>query len=119
MISAPAGIRIVVATAPVDGRKGMDSLAAVVQQALRESPFSGDIFIFRTKRADRIKIVAWDGTGLWLHQKRLEGKGKGFAWPPVRDGSMILSAAQLAMLLEGLEWWRIVPKKVNAPSIAC
>ena len=68
MISVPTGLRIVVATAPVDGRKGMDSLAVVVQQALRDNPFSGDLYIFRTKRADRIKIVAWDGTGLWLHQ---------------------------------------------------
>ena len=54
MISVAAGVRIVVATAPVDGRKGMDSLAAVVQQTLRENPFAGDLFIFRTKRADRV-----------------------------------------------------------------
>jgi transposase len=115
MISVPTGLRIVVATAPVDGRKGMDSLAAVVQQAMRDNPFSGDLYIFRTKRADRIKIVAWDGTGLWLHQKRLEGR---FAWPPVKDGAMILSPAQLTMLLEGLEWWRVVPKKTHAPLLA-
>jgi hypothetical protein len=63
----------------------MDSLAAVVQQSLRDNPFSGDIFIFRTKKADRIKIVAWDGTGLWLHQKRLEARN--FAWPTVKDGT--------------------------------
>jgi transposase len=116
MISVPAGLRIVVATAPVDGRKGMDSLAAVVQQAMRDNPFSGDLYIFRTKRADRIKIVAWDGTGLWLHQKRLDGAK--FKWPPVKDGAMILSPAQLAMLLEGLEWWRVVPKKTHAPLLA-
>jgi len=117
MIAAPAGVRIVVATAPVDGRKGMDSLAAVVQQALRANPFPGDLYIFRTRRADRIKIVVWDGTGLWLHQKRLE-KGR-FVWPPITDGTIVLSPAQLAMLLEGLEWWRIVPKKIKAPSQAC
>jgi transposase len=116
MISVSTGLRIVVATAPVDGRKGMDSLAAVVQQAMRDNPFSGDLYIFRTKRADRIKIVVWDGTGLWLHQKRLE-KGR-FVWPPVKDGAMILSPAQLAMLLEGLEWWRIVPRKTDAPLLA-
>lgn len=117
MISVPAGVRIVVATAPVDGRKGMDSLAALVQQALRTSPFSGDVYIFRTKRADRIKIVVWDGTGLWLHQKRLEG-GR-FVWPPVTDGTIILSPAQLAMLLEGLEWWRVSSKNIRVPSQAC
>jgi transposase len=117
MISVPTGLRIVVATAPVDGRKGMDSLAALVQQSLRDNPFSGDLYIFRTKRADHLKIIAWDGTGLWLHHKRLEGKR--FIWPPVRDGSIVLSAAQLAMLLEGLEWWRVVPVRVKAPEKAC
>ena len=117
MISAPTGRRIVVATAPVDGRKGMDSLAAVVSQALRDNPFSGDIFIFRTKRADRIKIVVWDGTGLWLHQKRLEARN--FTWPAVKDGTIVLTAAQLAMLLEGLDWWRVAPAKAKTPAVAC
>jgi transposase len=116
MISAPAGVRIVVATAPVDGRKGMDSLAAVVQQAMRDNPFSGDLFIFRTKRADRIKIVVWDGSGLWLHQKRLEAAK--FKWPPIKEGAIILSPAQLAMLFEGLEWWRVAPTKTKTPSLA-
>jgi len=117
MISIAAGKRIVVATVPVDGRKGMDSLAALVQQALCDNPFSGDVFIFRTRRADRIRIVTWDGSGLWLLQKRLEGRG--FAWPPVKDGTIVLSPAQVAMLLEGLEWWRTVPLKTKAPILAC
>lgn len=117
MISIAAGIRIVVATVPVDGRKGMGSLAAVVQQTLRENPFAGDLFIFRTKKADRIKIVAWDGTGLWLHQKRMENRN--FAWPAVKDGTMVLTSAQLAMLLEGLDWWRVSPMKTRSPSLAC
>jgi transposase len=94
----------------------MDSLAAVVQQAIHDNPFSGDIYIFRTRRADRIKIVAWDGSGLWLLQKRLEGR---FTWPPVKDGTMVLSPAQLAMLLEGLDWWRVVPVKTKTPMLAC
>jgi len=65
MISVAAGVRIVVATAPVDGRKGMDSLAAVVQQTLRENPFAGDLFIFRTKRAKPItySIPFWTDQG--------------------------------------------------------
>jgi len=117
MITTPAGKRIVVAAAPVDGRKGMDSLAAIVQQALSDNPFSGDIFIFRTRRADRIRIVTWDGTGLWLLQKRLEGRG--FVWPPVTDGTIVLSSAQMAMLLEGLDWWRAVPLKTKTPVLAC
>jgi transposase len=117
MIAAPTGKRVVVAVTPVDGRKGLDSLAAIVQQALSDNPFSGDIFIFRTRRSDRIRIVTWDGSGLWLLQKRLEGRG--FAWPPVTAGTIVLSSAQLAMLLEGLEWWRIVPLKRKTPVLAC
>lgn len=116
MISIPAGVRVVVAVTPVDGRKGMDSLAVIVQQALRDNPFSGDIFIFRSRKADRIRIVTWDGSGLWLHHKRLEARK--FAWPAVKDGVMILTAAQLALLLEGLDWWRVVPVKTKAPILA-
>jgi transposase len=80
MISVPAGVRIVVAASPVDGRKGMDSLAVMVQQALRDNPFSGDIYIFRTRKADRVKIVTWDGTGLWLHHNYLASYCISFHW---------------------------------------
>jgi len=83
MIAVPAGVRIVVASRPVDFRNGLDGLAAAVQQALRENPFAGDLFVFRAKRADRIKILAWDGTGLCLFHKRLEN-GR-FVWPPVAE----------------------------------
>lgn len=114
---APGGRRIVLATAPVDFRRGMDSLAALVQLALAANPFCGDIFIFRSKRADRIKILVWDGTGLWLHQKRLE-TGR-FVWPPIRNGVITLSSLQLNMLLEGLEWSRVAPVKIKSPELAC
>jgi transposase len=116
MIAVPAGVRIVVAARPVDFRNGLDGLAAVVQQALRDNPFAGDLFVFRAKRADRVKILAWDGTGLCLFHKRLE-KGR-FIWPPVQDGVIRLTAAQLGMLLEGLDWSRVRPKPVNAPLLA-
>ena len=116
MIGVPAGVRIVVAARPVDFRNGLDGLAALVQQALRDNPFAGDLFVFRAKRADRVKILAWDGTGLCLFQKRLE-KGR-FAWPPVQDGVIRLSAAQLGLLLEGLDWLRVRPKPVTAPLLA-
>lgn len=106
MISVPIGVKIVVAAAPVDFRKGLDGLAALVQEALRRNPFSGDVFVFRAKRADRVKILVWDGTGLWLHHKRLE-TGR-FVWPPVKNGVMALTPAQLAVLLEGLDWVRQV-----------
>src|SRR5215469_9514057 len=92
MIAVPAGVRIVVAARPVDFRNGLDGLAALVQQALRANPFAGDLFVFRAKRADRVKILAWDGTGLCLFHKRLE-KGR-FVWPPVQDGVIRLSAGQ-------------------------
>jgi hypothetical protein len=75
MIAVPGGVRIVVASRPVDFRNGLDGLAALVQQALRENPFAGDLFVFRAKRADRVKILAWDGTGLCLFHKRLEKGG--------------------------------------------
>ena len=117
MIAVPPGTRIVVATQPVDFRRGMDGLAALVQQQLRADPFAGDLFVFRSKRADRIKIVVWDGTGLCLFVKRLE-QGR-FTWPPIRDGVIALTAAQLAMLLEGLDWSRVRPLPVKRPVVAC
>ncbi len=116
MISPAAGMRIVVASRPVDFRNGLDGLAGLVQQALRENPFAGDIFVFRCKRADRVKILYWDGTGLCLFHKRLEQGG--FVWPPVQDGAIRLSWGQLGLLLEGLEWSRVRPKPVIAPLLA-
>ncbi len=72
MIAASAGVKVMVATRPVDFRKGADGLAALVREQLRHDPFSGTIFVFRSKRADRLKILAWDGSGLVLLWKRLE-----------------------------------------------
>jgi transposase len=105
MIMVPAGIRVLVATKPVDFRRGADSLAALVREQLRHDPFSGTIFIFRSKRADRLKILAWDGSGLALFWKRLE-QGT-FRWPPISDGVMRLTASQLAALVDGLDWSRL------------
>jgi len=116
MIAVPAGVRIVVASRPVDFRNGIDGLAALVQQALRENPFAGDLFVFWAKRADRVKILCWDGTGLCLLQKRLE-KGR-FVWPAIEDGAIRLSPAQLGLLLEGLDWSRVRPQPVIAPLLA-
>ena len=72
--TAPAGVRVLIATRPVDFRRGADGLAATVQSVLRQDPFSGTIFVFRSKRADRVKMLVYDGTGLVLIWKRLEGK---------------------------------------------
>jgi len=94
-------------------RKGMNGLAALVHEQLKADPFSGTIYCFRSKRADRVKLVFWDGSGLCLLCKRLED-GK-FHWPRVQDGVMRLSAAQLSALLEGLDWSRVHARRVAPP----
>lgn len=102
MISPGSGTRVMVATRPVDFRKGPDAPAALVSAEYGGDPYSGVIHVFRAKRADRIKLVWWDGTGLCLMAKRLESGG--FKWPDIQDGGMRVTAAQLGALLEGLEW---------------
>lgn len=116
MIVAPKG-RVLLWPEPVDFRRGHDGLAALVQQALRRNPFCGDLFIFRSKRMDRVKIITWDGNGLCLLYKRLE-QGH-FHWPPVRDGVVTLSPTQLALLLEGLDWTRAKPQSITVPQAVC
>ncbi|MDE0217727.1 MAG: IS66 family insertion sequence element accessory protein TnpB [Spirochaetaceae bacterium] len=115
MVSLP-GARIVVATRPVDFRKGHDSLAAVVQNDLGLDPYSGVAFVFRSRRGDRLKVLWWDGTGLVLAYKRLERGG--FAWPGIHDGVMRLSRAQFEALFEGLDWRRTWSAKVRRPRTA-
>jgi transposase len=116
MIAVPAGVRVLVATRPVDFRRGADGLAALVQESLGHDPFCGTIYVFRSKRADRVKIVAWDGSGLVLLWKRLETGA--FKWPPVRDGVMHLSAAQLSVLFDGMDWSRLQARDVARPTAA-
>ena len=102
----PSGIvRVMVATKPVDFRKGMEGLAMLVREHMKADPFSGAVYVFRAKRADRIKLIFWDGTGLCLFAKRLE-EGV-FRWPKIEDGVMRLSAVELSALLEGLDWRRV------------
>ena len=99
------GLRIMVACKPIDFRKGMNSLAALVTEALAADVFAGDVFIFRSRRSDRLKLLIWDGSGLCLITKRLETGA--FTWPPVRDGAVTLNAAQLRLLFTGMDWTRI------------
>jgi len=89
-------VKVFVATRPVDFRKGIDGLALAVQEMFGIDPFCGAVFVFRSKRADRIKLLVWDQTGMVLVHKRLEG-GK-FVWPQVQDGVTRVSSAQLAQL---------------------
>ena len=114
MIAVPAGMRVLVATRPVDFRKGADGLAALVREQLRQEPFSGTLFIFRSKRADRLKILAWDGSGLVLFWKRLEHGA--FRWPPISDGVMRLSTSQLAALVDGMVWSRLYAREAARPT---
>jgi len=102
MIGPSGTVRVVVATRPVDFRKGMEGLAALVREHMKADTFTGTVYVFRAKRADRIKLIFWDGTGLCLFAKRLEQGA--FRWPKIEDGVMRLSAAQLSALLEGLDW---------------
>jgi transposase len=97
--------RIYISARPVDFRKGLDGLAAAVQEVLKLDPYCGAAFIFRAKRADRIKILIFDGSGSILIYKRLE-EGK-FRWPRIEDGVMRLSPAQMSALFEGLDWTRV------------
>lgn len=116
MIAPGADLKIYMATRPVDFRRGMDGLAAAVQEMLGLDPFVGAAFVFRAKRADRIKILVWDGTGLVLVYKRLEGSK--FVWPQVRDGVMRISPAMFAALFEGLDWRLVRPERVRRPQLA-
>ena len=116
MIVPGSALRIVVATRPVDFRKGHDGLAALAANELGLDPHSGVIIVFRPKRCDRIKILLWDGTGLVMVYKRLE-QGR-FAWPSVRDGVMRLSRAQFEALFEGLDWRRVWGPRVRKPAAA-
>jgi transposase len=115
MIAPPPGVRILIATRPVDFRKGADGLAALAMETLGQNPFSGTVLVFRGKRADRIKILMWDGTGLILFWKRLEKSV--FKWPKISDGMMRLSPAQLSALIEGLDWSRVHTVRVTTPQI--
>ncbi|MBR0673825.1 IS66 family insertion sequence element accessory protein TnpB [Neoroseomonas soli] len=89
MIAPAAGAQILLATKPVDFRKGAHSLAALAAEVLGADPFSGAVLVFRSRRADRIKILLWDGSGLVLIWKQLEGGA--FRWPPVVDGVLRLT----------------------------
>ena len=114
MIAPRPGVRVYLATQPCDMRKGLDGLAAQVQNTLRADPFSGALFVFRGKRGDMLKILTWDGSGLCLCVKRLEQVR--FVWPPIVEGRLRLTAGQLSLLLEGIDWRRtMAPKTVRAP----
>lgn len=116
MIAPHGQFRVYVATRPVDFRKGMDGLALAVQELFGLDPFSGAAFVFRSKRADRIKVLIWDRTGLVLVHKRLDGAK--FVWPQVQDGVLKLSPAQFSALFEGVDWRLVRPEAARRPQLA-
>lgn len=116
MIAPHGQLRVYVATRPIDFRKGMDGLALAVQELFGLDPFSGAAFVFRSKRADRIKVLIWDRTGLVLVHKRLDGAK--FVWPQVQDGVLKLSPAQVSALFEGVDWRLVRPEAARRPQLA-
>jgi transposase len=97
MIQLSPQMKILVAVQPVDLRKGIDGLAALCREKLATDPFSGCVFVFRSRRATAIKLLCYDGQGFWVAQKRLS-KGRFVWWP---EGAMLrkLEAHQAQMLL--------------------
>ena len=102
MIPIPAGVRVWIATGHTDMRKGMPGLALQVQEALKRDPYGGDLYVFRGRRGDLCKILWRDDLGVSLYAKRLE-RGR-FIWPAAAEGAIPLSPAQMAYLLEGIDW---------------
>jgi len=113
LISVRADLKIWVASKPVDFRRGMNGLAALVAESLASNPYSGDVFIFRSKRSDRLKLIFWDGSGMVLVSKVLEDRR--FTWPTIRDGAVHLNPSEMALLLDGLDWTKVVSKPVKRP----
>ena len=98
----PPSARVWIAMGHTDMRKGMQGLALMVQQGLKRDPHGGDLFVFRGRAGSLVKIIWHDGIGMSLYAKRLE-KGR-FIWPSVKDGMVSLTSAQLACLLDGIDW---------------
>jgi transposase len=104
MIAPGTGVRVYLACGVTDMRKSITGLSVLVQDRLRQHPASGAVFAFRGRKGDRLKLLYWDGQGFCLYYKILQ-RGS-FPWPNTRDTSVRLTAAQLAMLWEGIDWRR-------------
>ncbi|CAA6603879.1 conserved hypothetical protein [Rhodospirillaceae bacterium LM-1] len=102
MIPVPSHVRVWLAVGRTDMRRGMNGLALQVQEAMKRDPHAGDLYVFRGRGGDLIKIIWHDGLGMSLYAKRLE-KGR-FIWPSPADGVVSISASQLAYMLDGIDW---------------
>ncbi len=103
LIAYPAQIWL--AVAPVDMRRGIDGLSSMVQQALGHAPCAGSAFIFRNRAGNRLKLLRWDGNGVWLCQRRLHRGG--FVWPQATDACFSMTEAQWQWLIAGVDWQRL------------
>ena len=102
MIPMASGVRVWLATGHTDMRRGMNSLALLVQEVLKRNPHGGDLYLFRGKSGKLIKILWHDGIGMSLYAKRLE-RGR-FIWPSVTAGVVSISPSQMGYMLEGIDW---------------
>lgn len=102
MIPIASGARVWLAVGPTDMRRGMNGLALQVQEAMARDPHAGDLYVFRGRRGNLLKILWHDGIGLSLYAKRLE-HGR-FIWPAPANGAIAISAAQLSYMLDGIDW---------------
>ena len=114
MISIPNGVRVWLATGHTDMRSGFLRLSLNVQENLKHDPHAGDLYVFRGKRGDLIKIIWHDGQGACLFSKRLDRKR--FLWPSMAEGVVTISVAQLSYLLSGIDW-RMPQERPSAPGI--
>jgi transposase len=114
MIPVPSGAHLWIATGATDMRRGFNGLALQVQEVLKRDPHAGDLFAFRGKRSDLIKILWHDGQGLCLFAKRLD-RGK-FIWPSTKGDAVAITPAQMGYLLEGIDWRH--PQRTDRPQLA-
>ncbi|NKB55022.1 MAG: IS66 family insertion sequence element accessory protein TnpB [Alphaproteobacteria bacterium] len=114
MIPVPTNTKVWLAAGVTDMRKGFNGLSAQTEKVLKAAPYCGHLFVFRGRRGDLIKVIWWDGQGACLFSKRLE-KGR-FVWPSAKAGKVALTPAQLAMLLEGIDWR--IPQRTWRPLTA-
>ncbi len=101
MLSPGPATKIYLARGSTDMRKSFDGLYGIVMRVLQRDPLSGHLFLFCNRRRDRLKVLCFDGSGLWVCAKRLE-QGT-FHWPEVSEGAVELTAAELHLLLGGLD----------------
>jgi transposase len=102
VLTLPPGARVFVATERVDGRKGIDGLSVLVRSQFAEDPLSGRMFVFFSRRADRVRVLYWDRDGYVLITKRLEKGTYRLPWRP-EQGRVVIEAAELLLVLEGIE----------------